>query len=178
MSAWADYPRQMLEKRIAHEAVLATLAVERAYELLGEERCGSAQGLRILALGSVNIAGALQRHATKLDELLAIDMDAAQCEQLQSYCNEVWCADFFRVVPDPSKRADLIVMRPNEWVPGSTIDHAILKWLAPNGVLVAIVPPTIETLVDAIRAALTPQCELTPIEGTKLMLLTMKMGAR
>jgi trans-aconitate methyltransferase len=154
-------------------ADLAPRMVERGYKLLGDAKTAAAS-LRILVLGSVSIAAAIAPRMTRRDELLAIDMDCDRCARFAAHCTEVVLGDFFKLNPQPGKKADLIVMRPNAWIPGAMIDHAFLNWLAPGGVIVAMVPDgSVVTLLAAMRETIEVTVEREAVEGG-LELVTIK----
>lgn len=94
------------------------------------------RGRLVSAMGSRFIGG---------DELLAIDIDAANCQALkdQGIATEVICGDFIGLGCQIGKQADVILMNPPF---ANTADilhvtHAYTRWLAPGGVLVAIMSP-------------------------------------
>jgi predicted RNA methylase len=80
------------------------------------------------------------------DEILAIDIDAANCEAvcLQGIATEVICGNFLSIEPpaDPARRADVIIMNP-PFATRADIAHVThaFRWLRPGGILVAIMSP-------------------------------------
>lgn len=87
-----------------------------------------------------------RHHAPQdFDEILAIDIDPANCDELirQGIATETICGDFLAMACQLGKQADVILMNPPF---GNTADiahvtHAFTRWLAPGGTLVAIMSP-------------------------------------
>ena len=156
--SWSDYPKRMHDVAQKQERLLssldrpfdttwpaANLLVETAYELLGDARCGSSRGLRILepSCGMGMIVDAFcNRLIPQEDYLLAIDSDMRCAAKLihQGIANEVRCGDFLRMEPPLEKDAfDIVVMRPPLAHAHEHLERA-LSWMRRGSVLVALVP--------------------------------------
>lgn len=107
-----------------------------------------ANGIRILepSAGMGRLLWALSRsYSLEEVELLAIDIDAANCEHLrvQGIATEVICGDFLDLACQIGKQADVILMNPpfGDCADITHVTHAYTSWLASGGVLVAIMSP-------------------------------------
>lgn len=118
--------------QLAHRMAMIALTAKPDARRFLEPQAG--RGRLVYALHALNPRAPLN--------LLAIDIDEANCAALreQGIASAVRQADFLESLPEPGEEADAILMNPPF---GANADiahvrHAFENWLAPGGVLVAI----------------------------------------
>lgn len=116
----------------------------RAIALLGDRRTG----LRVLEPSAGRgrlIAAFAEQQSIDLGEIVAFDIDAANCDTLktQGIADTIVCGDFLGMKPCPAHMADVILMNPpfGRCADIAHVRHAFETWLAPGGVLVAVMSP-------------------------------------
>lgn len=92
--------------------------------------------------GTGRLVSEIGRYAMRDEDVLAIDIDAANCEALraQGIATEIVCGDFLSMMPHPGLQVDVILMNPpfSNTADIAHVTHAYRRWLAPGGILVAI----------------------------------------
>lgn len=120
---------------IAHRMAMMAMTARPDARRFLEPEAGT--GRLIYALYALNPAAPL--------DLLAIEIDAANVEALraQGFARRVVHADLFDLIPNREYRVDVILMNPpfGNNADIEHVDHVFNEWLAPDGVLVAIMSP-------------------------------------